>query len=162
MCAPFTDHDIGKSVENEEGEDVGVVVSVEDDVAYVLAGEDAVDSRTDADRPRRLDPDSVRAITEETVRLEGELPPEDEAVDTERYRGLEADPTELAAGDGDPITPDEFAVEPDEDTEPTDAAVDPDEDMEPTDAAVDPGADLEPTEEPRRTDNEDDTEDDAQ
>ncbi|MCU4750676.1 hypothetical protein OB919_01560 [Halobacteria archaeon AArc-curdl1] len=127
MCAPFTDHDVGKAVENEEGEDVGVVASVADGVAYVLPADDAVDSGADADRPRRLRPDSVRAITEETVRLEGGLPPEDEAADAERYRGLEADPIELAGGDGDPVTPDEFSVEPDEDTEPTDAAVEPDD-----------------------------------
>ncbi|SFC52283.1 hypothetical protein SAMN05444422_109219 [Halobiforma haloterrestris] len=134
MCAPFTAHDVGKPVENEEGEDVGVVVSVADGVAYVLPSADAnAGDSAAADRPRRLDPDSVRAITEEAVRLAGDLPAEDEAIDAERNRGLEADPSELSPDDGGPVTPDEFAVEPDEDMEPTDAAVDPDAEQRPTD-----------------------------
>ncbi|MFD1562642.1 hypothetical protein ACFR99_03630 [Haloarchaeobius amylolyticus] len=152
MCALFTADDVGKSVESDDGEEIGVIASVDGTVAYVQPGADAVDSTAVTERLRQLDLDSVREITEEAVRLEDDLPIEDQAVDGERYRGLEADPIELAGSDGDPVTPDEFTAEQDEDMEPTDAAVEPDEDMEPTDAAVDPDVDLEPTDEPRRTD----------
>jgi|GEM_PF-792783 hypothetical protein len=177
MCVLFTDDDVGKPVENDDGEEIGVVASVDGDVAHVRPNADAVNSDGPSDgaagvvdRTRQLDADSVREITDDAVRLEGDLPMEDEAVEEKRYHGLEADPTALT-GDGDPVTPNEFsvepdedmeptdaAVEPDEDMEPTDAAVEPDEDMEPTDAAVEPDEDMEPTDEPRHTDGDDEQE----
>ncbi|WP_176548327.1 hypothetical protein [Natrinema sp. CBA1119] len=151
MCVLFTDDDVGKPVENDDGEKVGVVASVDGDVVHVRSNADAVNSGDSSDgaagvvdRTRQLDADSVREITDDAVRLEGDLPMEDEAVEEKRYHGLEADPTALT-GDGDPVTPNEFSVEPDEDMEPTDAAVEPDEDMEPTD-------------EPRHTDGDDEQE----
>lgn len=148
----FTDEDVGKPVEASDGEKIGVVASVEDDVAYVRPTDDAV-----TDRPRRLHPDSVREITDELVRLEA-----DRSVEERRYRGLEADWTELASSDGDPVTPDEFSAEPDEDVDPTDAEIEPDDDMDPTDAVVDPDADLDPTtgsgrDRPTNRDDEDET-----
>ncbi|MFB1064629.1 hypothetical protein [Natrinema sp. H-ect4] len=164
MCVLCTDDDVGKPVENDDGEKVGVVASVDGDVVHVRPNADAVNSGAPSDgaagvvdRTRQLDADSVREITDDAVRLEGDLPMEDEAVEEKRYHGLEADPTALT-GDGDPVTPNEFSVEPDEDMEPTDAAVEPDEDMEPTDAAVEPDEDMEPTDEPRHTDGDDEQE----
>lgn len=81
MCATFTDDDIGKPVENATGEEVGVVATVKGDVAHVRPAADAVDSIKSsigwegiADDEHPLDGDSVREITDDAVRLEGELP----------------------------------------------------------------------------------------
>ncbi|MDQ2050584.1 hypothetical protein RBH26_08795 [Natronolimnohabitans sp. A-GB9] len=185
MCAMFTDDDVGKPVENGNGEEVGVVASVDGDRAHVRPTVDAVDSVKSsigwegvADVTRPLEAESIREITDEAVRLEGTLPVEDKEdsgaeadptarargddTGTERKRGLEADPTELI-GDREPGVRTGISVDPDEDYEPTNAAIDPNEDYEPTNAAVDPdaitdpeSADGEPTsEDTRETDLED-------
>ena len=86
MSATFTDDDVEKPVVNGAGEEVGVVASVEGDVAHVRPSVDAVDSikssigwEAVADETRPLDGGSVREITDEAVRLEGDLPMDDES-----------------------------------------------------------------------------------
>ncbi|QRV13816.1 hypothetical protein JMJ58_12725 [Haloterrigena salifodinae] len=81
MCATFSNGDVGKSVVNGNGEEVGVVTSVEGDVAHVRPETAAVDSVKSsigwegvADAAHPLDTDSVREITDDAVHLEGELP----------------------------------------------------------------------------------------
>lgn len=91
MCATFTDDEVGKPVENAAGEEVGVVATVEGDVAHVRPAADAVDSIKSsigwegvADETHPLASDAVREITDETVRLEGALPTvDDEALESE-------------------------------------------------------------------------------
>lgn len=149
MCATFTDDDVGKPVENDNGEEVGVVASIDGDRAHVRPTVDAVDSVKSsigwegvADVTQPLEAESIREITDEAVRLEGTLPVEDDT-ETERKRGLEADPAELI-GDREPGVRTGISVDPDEDYEPTDAAIDPD-------AVTDPeSADGEPTSEDTR------------
>ena len=76
----FTDEDRGKPVENDAGETVGTIETVEGDVAHVRPDPDAVgsikssvgwDSRADVTMP--LDDDVVAEVTDEAVRLEGGL-----------------------------------------------------------------------------------------
>ena len=76
----FTDADRGKPVENDAGETVATVETVEGDVAHVRPNPDVVDSikssigwdsRADVTMP--LDDDLVAEVTDEAVRLEGGL-----------------------------------------------------------------------------------------
>ncbi|OLZ40210.1 hypothetical protein A6E15_04080 [Natrinema saccharevitans] len=83
MCAVFSDDDVGKPVENATGETVGVVAAVEGDVAHVKPDPSAVESITSSlgwEKGFRyrvaLGRNSVREITPDAVRLEGELPTE--------------------------------------------------------------------------------------
>ncbi|WP_339102436.1 hypothetical protein [Haloterrigena salinisoli] len=101
MCATFSNGDVGKSVVNDNGEEVGVVASVEGDVAHVRPETDAVDSVKSsigwegvADAVQPLDADAVREITDHAVRLEGDLPSVDE-------RDLEAAVDSNTGGDAD-------------------------------------------------------------
>ncbi|ELY53297.1 midas domain-containing protein [Natronolimnohabitans innermongolicus] len=179
MHRPFTDDDVGKPVRNAAGEDVGVVAAIEGNVAHVRPNADAIDSVTSSigwegvtDETRPLEADSVREVTADAVRLEGELPTEaegaseapevtetsepskpseaelttrgDETADRQD-RGLEADPTELVGGTDTPGTPSGISVDRTEDRSPTDATLESDEKRRQTDARVDPDADREPT-----------------
>ena len=81
MSPTFTDDDVDKPVVDGSGDEVGVVASVEGDVAHVRPSVDAVDSIKSSigwegvtDERRPLDAGAVREITDETVRLEGEFP----------------------------------------------------------------------------------------
>ncbi|WP_312910823.1 hypothetical protein [Natronosalvus caseinilyticus] len=76
MCATFTADDVGKTVENDEGTAVGVVVSVEDDTAFVEPDPGIVDSlraalgwSSDPQDAVPLHESDVRAV-DETIRLE--------------------------------------------------------------------------------------------
>ena len=101
MCATFSNGDVGKSVVNDNGEEVGVVASVEGDIAHVRPETEAVDSVKSsigwegvADTAHPLDADVVREITEHAVRLEGDLPSVDQ-------RELEAAVDSNTGGDAD-------------------------------------------------------------
>ncbi|MWV39902.1 hypothetical protein [Natrialba sp. INN-245] len=80
MCATFSEDDQGKTVENARGDSVGTIAAVEGTVAYVRPKQGILDtikstigwdSRTDESIP--LTADSVTAISDEAVRLEGGL-----------------------------------------------------------------------------------------
>ncbi|UHQ96053.1 hypothetical protein [Natrinema halophilum] len=93
MCATFSDDDVDKPVENEAGEEVGVIAAVAEDVARVRPNPSAVDSIKSslgwekvAEHPVTLDRASVREITADVVRLDGEL-----LVNEEPDAGYEAD-----------------------------------------------------------------------
>ncbi|ELY67497.1 hypothetical protein [Natrinema versiforme] len=94
MCATFSDDDIDKPVENAAGEAVGVVAAAEGDVARVRPDPSAVESIKSslgwegAETTIMLDRESVREITDDAVRLEGELPIQD---DSPTDSGLEHD-----------------------------------------------------------------------
>lgn len=77
MCATFTDDDVGKTVENPNGTEIGVVASLEGETALVEPEPNAMDSikaalgwEHDPDETMRIEPSSVDVITGETVRLE--------------------------------------------------------------------------------------------
>ncbi|QFU81615.1 hypothetical protein [Natronorubrum aibiense] len=98
MCASFTADDVGKPVVNAAGEEIGVVTTVERGVARVRPASDAVESITSSigwdgvvAAAHPLDPDAVRELTDEAVRLEGTLSDIDEST----TRGLAGEPTEL-------------------------------------------------------------------
>ncbi len=81
MRATFSEDDVDKPVENAAGETVGVVAAVEGDVARVKPDPSAVESiksslgwEKGAEYRVALDPDAVREITPDAVRLEGGLP----------------------------------------------------------------------------------------
>ncbi|RKD98233.1 hypothetical protein [Halopiger aswanensis] len=76
----FTDDDRGKPVENANGDRVGTIETVEDDIAYVRPNADAVDSikssigwESRADEPLPLDHEAVAEVTDDAIRLEGSL-----------------------------------------------------------------------------------------
>ncbi|TYT61485.1 hypothetical protein [Natrialba swarupiae] len=80
MCATFSEDDQGKTVENARGDSVGTIAAVEGTVAYVRPKQGMLDtikstigwdSRTEKSIP--LTADSVTAISDEAVRLEGAL-----------------------------------------------------------------------------------------
>ncbi|WP_121741433.1 hypothetical protein [Natronorubrum halophilum] len=168
MCATFTDDEVDKAVVNDADEEIGVVASVDGDLAHVRPKSGAVDSIKSsigwdsvAEETRPISGDSVREITDDAVRLEGDLPTagEETLEETDSIResgvdrGLEADPTELTRQEpeaefdpGDTSSRTGTAVEPDDEHRSTDAAVDLDDEPRRTDATVDPG------EQPRRTD----------
>ncbi|OAQ54661.1 hypothetical protein HTG_03630 [Natrinema mahii] len=86
MCAVFSEDDVGKPVENVTGETVGVVAAVEGDVARVKPDPSAVESIKSSlgwEKGARyrvaLGRNSVREITPDAVRLEGELPTDPDA-----------------------------------------------------------------------------------
>ncbi|UTF54309.1 hypothetical protein [Natronosalvus rutilus] len=102
MCATFTTDDVGKTVENDEGAAVGVVVSVEDDTAFVEPEPGVVDSlraalgwSSDPQDAVPLHESDVQTV-DETIRLEafpsseGPSWDERETDDTER-EGAETD-----------------------------------------------------------------------
>ncbi|MDS0475807.1 hypothetical protein [Natrinema sp. 1APR25-10V2] len=103
MRATFSDDDIDKPVRNANGDEVGVIAAVEGDIAHVRPDPSAVESIKSslgwdgvAEQRITLDRASVREITADAVRLEGELPVHG-APDVER--GAERDPeTEPAGG----------------------------------------------------------------
>ncbi|SDJ38588.1 hypothetical protein [Natronorubrum texcoconense] len=81
MCATFTDDEVSKPVVNDAGEKVGVVTSVEGDIAHVRPETGAVDSIKSsigwdsvAEDTQPLSSDAVREITDDAVRLESRLP----------------------------------------------------------------------------------------
>ncbi|MFA9426015.1 hypothetical protein [Natronorubrum sp. A-ect3] len=144
MCRVITADDIGKRVENAAGEDVGVITTIDDDGAHVRPAADAIKSINSSigwddvgDVTYPLDPDAVCEITDEVVRLEGGLPANDFATDTEAEpgardatdtqhgatrtgadeetmdRGLEVDPTKLAGANQTVGTQTDAAVDPD-------------------------------------------------
>ncbi|WP_226007655.1 hypothetical protein [Natrinema salinisoli] len=94
MCATFSDDDVGKPVENDLGEDVGVVVAVEGAVAHVRPDPAVVGSIKSslgwdkaAEETRTLDRASVREITDGAIRLDGTLPDRtDSTADTSSER----------------------------------------------------------------------------
>ncbi|QLK26973.1 hypothetical protein HYG81_05020 [Natrinema zhouii] len=86
MCATFSDDDVDKPVENDAGEAVGVVTAVEGDVAHVRPDPTVVESiksslgwEKGAEETIVLDRESVREITADAVRLEGNLPIRDDS-----------------------------------------------------------------------------------
>lgn len=107
MCATATDDDVNKTVENGNGETVGVVAAVEGDIVHVRPDPTVVDSvksslgwEKGAEEIIALDRESIRAITDGAVLLEGSLPIRDgptademDAIE-ERSRGGADDPTE--------------------------------------------------------------------
>ncbi|WP_408957765.1 hypothetical protein [Natrinema sp. 74] len=103
MCASFSDDDIDKPVENATGDEVGVIATVEGAVAQVRPDPAVMDSIKSslgwdgaAEERVTLDRASVREITDDAVRLEGELPvhgtPDGER-DGSTRREPETDPT---------------------------------------------------------------------
>lgn len=77
MCATFSEDDVGKTVENEEGRAVGTVAAVEGGAAEVDTDPSLGDSiraalgwESDPDETARIDADAVAEITDEAVRLE--------------------------------------------------------------------------------------------
>lgn len=84
MCATFTDADVDKPVENDNGEEVGVVAAVEGDIARIRPDPTVVESiksslgwEKGAEESVVLEAGSVREITDDVVRLEGEFHVED-------------------------------------------------------------------------------------
>lgn len=177
MCATFSNGDVGKSVLDDNGEAVGVVASVDGDVAHVRPETDAVDSIKSsigwegvADATRPLDAGSVREITDDAVRLEGDLPSVDERdleetdavdeegtnTDDERRRNANG-ADEADASDGPETSrdrpsdrgleadPTELARQEREGGAQSGPSVEPTDEFEPTGAAVDPDAETEPT-----------------
>ncbi|AEH36802.1 hypothetical protein [Halopiger xanaduensis] len=147
--AQFTDDDRGKPVENANGDRVGTIETVEGDVAHVRPNADAVDSikssigwESRADETLPLTRDRVADVTDDAVRLEGELleqMPDGERDESEpeetTNRGLSADPSEMTDdASGFEVNPDDL----DDEFRRDDAAADPDEDAERSDAAVNP------------------------
>ena len=155
MCEVITADDIGKRVENAAGEDVGVSTTIDDDGAHVRPAADAIKSITSSigwddvvDATYPLGPDAVLEITDEVVRLEGGLPANDFAADSEAEpgakdatdtqhgateadeetmdRGLEVDPTKLTGANQTVGTQTDAAVDPDDSAHQTDAEIDPD------------------------------------
>ncbi|WP_226377455.1 hypothetical protein [Haloterrigena turkmenica] len=122
---------------NDNGEEVGVVTSVEGDVAHVRPETEAVDSVKSsigwegvANAAHPLDTDSVREITDHAVRLEGELPSVEEreleaAVDSntgDEADGERTEPTGGSAGTEETEIAEDLRDETDEETlEETDA-----------------------------------------
>ncbi|WP_201293970.1 hypothetical protein [Natronorubrum halalkaliphilum] len=107
MCTLFTDDDVGKPVENAGGDEVGIVATVDGDVARVRPASGVVDSIKSsigwdsvAEETQPLASDSVREITEDAVRLEGEFPTSDD--DSSAVEGATSDPAlESTADDED-------------------------------------------------------------
>ena len=86
MRATFTDGDVDKPVENDNGESVGVVTAVEDDVAYVRPDPTVVDSiksslgwEKGAEATVTLERESVHEIADDVIRLKGDLPIQDDS-----------------------------------------------------------------------------------
>ncbi|WP_436345500.1 hypothetical protein [Natronorubrum sp. FCH18a] len=113
MCPTFTDDEVSKPVVNDADEEIGVVTSVEGDIAHVRPETDAVGSITSsigwdsvAEETQPLSSDSVREITDDAVRLEGGLPTTDDdpasepesAVGTDDREGTSEPATEPAGG----------------------------------------------------------------
>lgn len=185
MCPLFSDDDRGKPVENDAGETVGTIETVDGDVAYVRPKPGAVDSikssvgwESRTDETLALDGNDVTEITDERVRIAGPLVEqlEDDTADstadtdtprteptggtsgvdetdvseattdedaapmqeTNRDRGIEADPSELTDDAS------EFEVQPEDiadDSQRSDAEVTPDDERRRTDAEVEPTSD---------------------
>lgn len=169
----FTEDDRGKPVENDAGETVGTIESIEGDIAHVRPNPDVVDSikssigwDSRADETLPLDGDVVSDVTDEAVRLEGGLErvetgaadtgsSEANASRTEPAGGMsgtdETDLSEEMADDEGTVGEVDGGVEADP-TELTDDAsgfeVNPDDlddDFQRTDAAVEPEADRDRT-----------------
>lgn len=192
----FTDDDRGKAVENANGDRVGTIETVEGDVAHVRPNPDAVDSikssigwESRADETLPLDRDRVADVTENAVRIDGELlehvPDGDESeastddANTDRTEPAGSmsgmDETDVSeAMEDDESEPDEatnrgLSADPSEMTD--DASgfeVNPDDMDDRTDAAVDPDEDVqrsdaavEPDDEFERSDAEAESDEDA-
>jgi len=91
MCATFSDDDVGKAVENGNGEAVGVITAVEDDIAHVKPDLSAVESITSSlgwegavEMTVTLERTIIRERTGDAVRLEGSLPLSNAADDGSR------------------------------------------------------------------------------
>ena len=81
MCATFTNDEVSKPVVNDANEEIGVVTSVEGDIAHVRPETGVVDSVKSsigwdsvAEQTQPLSSDAVQEITDDVVRLEGGLP----------------------------------------------------------------------------------------
>ncbi|MCU4974784.1 hypothetical protein OB955_18860 [Halobacteria archaeon AArc-m2/3/4] len=96
MSPTFTDDDIGKTVENANGEEVGVVAAIDGDTAHVDPDPGITDSikaalgwENDPEETLALQASSVTEITRDVVYLEGESPDQramDTGPDTETRR----------------------------------------------------------------------------
>ncbi|WP_254761437.1 hypothetical protein [Natrinema marinum] len=177
MCATFSDDDVDKPVENGTGEKVGVIAAVEGDIAHVRPDPSTVGSIKSslgwdgvAEQRVTLDRASIREISADAVRLEGELPVHD-VPGPERNASSDRNPETEPAGGMSGLDEAEMAEEmAAEDRDPTNdldavddrgrgAAIDPtelvdrdtglsarpDEGGQRTDAAVDPDEDAERT-----------------
>ncbi|MFC6719512.1 hypothetical protein ACFQGT_14015 [Natrialbaceae archaeon GCM10025810] len=77
MSPTFSDDDVGKRIENVEGEAIGRVTAVEEDVAYGETDPGVTDSikatlgwETDRDEIVSIRADDVSEVTDEAIRLE--------------------------------------------------------------------------------------------
>lgn len=98
MSQPFSDDDVGKRIENAEGEPIGSVTAVEEDVAYAETDPGVTDSITatlgwesDQDETVPVRADDVREITDEAIRLEATGALHDDSDDGGRDSVLERD-----------------------------------------------------------------------
>lgn len=80
MCTQFTDDDVGKTVRNADGDEVGIVTVVEGDVVHVEPDPGILDSIKAAigwDEPGpdtvAVEAESVAEVTGDAVRLRGDL-----------------------------------------------------------------------------------------
>ncbi|KDE59475.1 hypothetical protein EL22_21735 [Halostagnicola sp. A56] len=80
MCAQFTDDDVGKSVVNENGDEVGIVADVEHGTAHVKPDAGITDTIKaklgwqDTDEEMfPLQEEAVARVSDDEVRLEGDL-----------------------------------------------------------------------------------------
>lgn len=89
MSVTFTEDDVGKTVENADGEEVGIVAAIERETAHVEPNPGILDSiraalgwESDTSDTVPLDEDAVREVTDDVVRLEGDLSVQGETVGT--------------------------------------------------------------------------------
>ncbi len=121
MCAQFTDDDIGKTVVNANGEDVGIVAAVEHGTAHVEPNPGITDTikaklgwsgRDTETYP--LQENAVAEVTDDTVRLEGALS-ETGSAGTETSEATDTGGTHTATTDTDRGTSDEGITDDDRD-----------------------------------------------
>lgn len=141
MSAVFTEDDIGKAVETDAGEALGVVVDVDSETAYVEPAAGAVDStkavldwEESGEEAVPLTDAAVDRVTDEAIRLESDFDPEsitsgstaeDERSDEGGEAGgsdtdAEVDPDDVDFAPGEPVASN--PTEPETDIEGTSGA----------------------------------------
>ncbi|WP_306052937.1 hypothetical protein [Natronococcus wangiae] len=161
MGATFTDDDVGKLVETDDGEEVGVVAAIDGPVVRVssVPTSDESDPLTpsienEVDETRPIEATSVREITDDRIVLTDDHPLSTDTSSADRSErtaeGSAADELddEATATRGARVDPDAVAErDPDPELDPpaadrrTDATVSADDELRRTDAAVDPDDD---------------------
>lgn len=170
MSPTFTEDDIGKTVKSASGENLGAVIAVDPETAYVEPESGMTDSvkavldwEGDADDAVPLADDSVDRVTDETIRLEAEFPTESittgDAEDDAGTRADDAEEREVGHAPGEPVASNPTDPETDVDATGSRAGTGGPDDSEPMmeddefyDAAedgprVDPSEEMEPPEE---------------